>query len=311
MPSSRPTRSAISSRVRPGETGAAEARALRPPRRRRARGLAHRRRRVALRAHARSGAGGRRVRPASRDPNGDRLGSGRDRAAVVRRGQDRVEQPLRGHRRAIRRGSSRARCSRGSDGRATRRRSSSPAGASPRAVSTTAPASMSRSRPSAGWAGRGSRSSPPPTRSSAATGPRWPRIVAPTRGRARARRHLRHGCALRRRPRRRRATLGGGPAIFRGPTVHPRVFELLVEAARAEGIELHRRDGLEDGDGRRQRLRLAATGSRPASSRSRSGTCIRRSRSSSSPISRRASGSSSRSRSCSSPARTTLARLDP
>ena len=31
--------------------------------------------------------------------------------------------------------------------------------------------------------------------------------------------------------------LGGGPAIFRGPTVHPRVFELLGEAARAEGIE--------------------------------------------------------------------------
>ena len=30
--------------------------------------------------------------------------------------------------------------------------------------------------------------------------------------------------------------LGGGPAIFRGPTVHPRVFELLAEAARAEGI---------------------------------------------------------------------------
>ena len=32
-------------------------------------------------------------------------------------------------------------------------------------------------------------------------------------------------------------TLGGGPAIFRGPTVHPRVFELLVQAARAEEIE--------------------------------------------------------------------------
>lgn len=31
--------------------------------------------------------------------------------------------------------------------------------------------------------------------------------------------------------------LGGGPAIFRGPTVHPRVFELLVEAAQAESIE--------------------------------------------------------------------------
>ncbi len=30
--------------------------------------------------------------------------------------------------------------------------------------------------------------------------------------------------------------LGGGPAIFRGPTVHPRVFELLVQAAQAEGI---------------------------------------------------------------------------
>ena len=31
--------------------------------------------------------------------------------------------------------------------------------------------------------------------------------------------------------------LGGGAAIFRGPPVNPRVFELLVEAARAEGID--------------------------------------------------------------------------
>lgn len=31
-------------------------------------------------------------------------------------------------------------------------------------------------------------------------------------------------------------TLGGGAAIFRGPAVNPRVFELLVEAARAEEI---------------------------------------------------------------------------
>ena len=31
--------------------------------------------------------------------------------------------------------------------------------------------------------------------------------------------------------------LGGGAAIFRGPAVNPRVFELLVEAAQAEGIE--------------------------------------------------------------------------
>src|SRR5215213_3450084 len=31
--------------------------------------------------------------------------------------------------------------------------------------------------------------------------------------------------------------LGGGAAIFRGPTVNPRVFELLVEAARAEDVE--------------------------------------------------------------------------
>jgi putative aminopeptidase FrvX len=30
--------------------------------------------------------------------------------------------------------------------------------------------------------------------------------------------------------------LGGGAAIFRGPAVHPRVFELLLEAAREEGI---------------------------------------------------------------------------
>ncbi len=32
-------------------------------------------------------------------------------------------------------------------------------------------------------------------------------------------------------------TLGGGAAIFRGPAVNPRVFELLVEAAREEGIQ--------------------------------------------------------------------------
>jgi endoglucanase len=31
--------------------------------------------------------------------------------------------------------------------------------------------------------------------------------------------------------------LGGGPAIFRGPAINPRVFDLLVEAAQAEGIE--------------------------------------------------------------------------
>jgi putative aminopeptidase FrvX len=30
--------------------------------------------------------------------------------------------------------------------------------------------------------------------------------------------------------------LGGGAAIFRGPAVHPRVFELLLQAARDEGI---------------------------------------------------------------------------
>jgi endoglucanase len=30
--------------------------------------------------------------------------------------------------------------------------------------------------------------------------------------------------------------LGGGPAIFRGPAINPRVFELLVESAEAEGI---------------------------------------------------------------------------
>ena len=31
--------------------------------------------------------------------------------------------------------------------------------------------------------------------------------------------------------------LGGGPAIFRGPAMNPRVLELLLDAARAEGIE--------------------------------------------------------------------------
>ena len=32
-------------------------------------------------------------------------------------------------------------------------------------------------------------------------------------------------------------TLGGGAAIFRGPAVNPRVFELLVESAREQGID--------------------------------------------------------------------------
>jgi putative aminopeptidase FrvX len=32
-------------------------------------------------------------------------------------------------------------------------------------------------------------------------------------------------------------SLGGGPAIFRGPAVNPGVFDLLLEAARQEGIE--------------------------------------------------------------------------
>lgn len=31
--------------------------------------------------------------------------------------------------------------------------------------------------------------------------------------------------------------LGGGPAIFRGPAVNPRVFELLLDAAREQGID--------------------------------------------------------------------------
>ena len=31
--------------------------------------------------------------------------------------------------------------------------------------------------------------------------------------------------------------LGGGPAIFRGPAVNPRVLELLLAAAREEGID--------------------------------------------------------------------------
>jgi endoglucanase len=33
-----------------------------------------------------------------------------------------------------------------------------------------------------------------------------------------------------------KVTLGGGPAISRGPSIHPRVFELLYETAEAEGI---------------------------------------------------------------------------
>ncbi len=33
------------------------------------------------------------------------------------------------------------------------------------------------------------------------------------------------------------ASLGGGPPIFRGPVINPRVFELLVQAARENGIE--------------------------------------------------------------------------
>jgi endoglucanase len=31
--------------------------------------------------------------------------------------------------------------------------------------------------------------------------------------------------------------LGGGPAVFRGPAINPHVFDLLVAAARGEGIE--------------------------------------------------------------------------
>ena len=31
--------------------------------------------------------------------------------------------------------------------------------------------------------------------------------------------------------------LGGGAAIFRGPAVNPRVFDLLVETAREEGLD--------------------------------------------------------------------------
>ena len=34
-----------------------------------------------------------------------------------------------------------------------------------------------------------------------------------------------------------RHVLGGGPAIFRGPAVNPRVLELLLDAVRAEGID--------------------------------------------------------------------------
>ena len=37
--------------------------------------------------------------------------------------------------------------------------------------------------------------------------------------------------------------LGGGPAIFRGPAVNPRLFELLVEAAEARGSPTPSRRG--------------------------------------------------------------------
>ena len=50
--------------------------------------------------------------------------------------------------------------------------------------------------------------------------------------------------------------LGGGAAIFRGPAVNPRVFELLVEAAREEGIDAHDRGRREDVHGRGRDLRL-------------------------------------------------------
>ena len=51
-------------------------------------------------------------------------------------------------------------------------------------------------------------------------------------------------------------TLGGGAAIFRGPAVNPRVFELLVEAAREEGIDHTIEAGAKTVHGRGRDLRL-------------------------------------------------------
>ena len=176
--------------------GAAEARALRPPRRGRARGLAHRRRRLALRAHARSGAGGRRVRPAGRDPCCDGRRPGRDRAAVVRQGQDRVEQPLRGHRSAIRQGSSRSRGRGRSDGHARaagRARRRPDRLAQPRQPCRRL--RRARGLPPAGRGGdRGRRRRPRGARRSWSAGGI---ASASAGGRARARRHLRHRRPLR------------------------------------------------------------------------------------------------------------------
>ena len=64
------------------------------------------------------------------------------------------------------------------------------------------------------------------------------RARAPAGRRDRDRRHLRDRRSGRRRQRPAATTRSAAaPAIFRGPAVNPRVFELLVEAAREEGID--------------------------------------------------------------------------
>jgi endoglucanase len=74
--------------------------------------------------------------------------------------------------------------------------------------------------------------------------------------------------------------LGGGPAIFRGPAVNPRVLKLLLDAVREEGIDHTVEVGAKTYTDAASPS-SPARGSRQASSRSRCATCIHRSRSSS------------------------------
>jgi endoglucanase len=73
--------------------------------------------------------------------------------------------------------------------------------------------------------------------------------------------------------------LGDGAAISRGPGISPKLFELLMETAEAEGIE-HRIEVSQAAHTRmRTRSSSAVRACPPAWSRSRCGTCTRPARS--------------------------------
>ena len=80
-----------------------------------------------------------------------------------------------------------------------------------------------------------------------------------------------------------RHRFGSGPVITRGSTLRPEVFELLHEAAEAEGIPFTVSASARSTGTDADAVHLAArAASRPASCRSRCATCTRRSRWSSS-----------------------------